>query len=79
VRLEQNYRSTAMILQAASAIIARNRRRKHKDLWTENSAGEPVGVWRFSEGHDEAEQMPTPSNACTAAGGLTATWPSSTA
>ena len=57
VRLEQNYRSTGMILQAASALIANNRRRKHKDLWTENQPGEPVYVWRFSEGQDEAEQI----------------------
>jgi DNA helicase-2/ATP-dependent DNA helicase PcrA len=57
VRLEQNYRSTAMILQAASAVIANNRRRKHKELWTENPAGEPVDVWRFSDEHDEAEQI----------------------
>lgn len=57
VRLEQNYRSTGRILQAAQTLIAGNRRRKHKDLWTENPAGEPVRVWRFDEGYDEAEQI----------------------
>jgi len=57
VRLEQNYRSTGRILQVASALIAGNRRRKHKDLWTENAAGEPAEVWRFSEGQAEAEEI----------------------
>jgi DNA helicase-2/ATP-dependent DNA helicase PcrA len=57
VRLEQNYRSTSYILEAASALIAGNRRRKHKDLWTENGPGERVQVWRFGEGYDEAEQI----------------------
>ena len=57
VRLEQNYRSTGHILKAASALIARNRRRKHKDLWTERGQGDPVQVWRFGEGFAEAEQI----------------------
>ena len=57
VRLEQNYRSTGNILHAASSLIAGNRRRKHKDLWTENSKGELVRVWRFSEGRDESERI----------------------
>ena len=42
VRLEQNYRSTRMILQTADALIRNNRGRKHKELWTENDEGEPV-------------------------------------
>ena len=57
VRLEQNYRSTGHILQAASALIRGNHRRKHKDLWTEGGVGDPVQIWRFSEGYDEAEQI----------------------
>jgi DNA helicase-2/ATP-dependent DNA helicase PcrA len=57
VRLEQNYRSVGRVLQVASRLIQGNRRRKHKDLWTENAAGEPVHVWRFAEGADEAEQI----------------------
>ncbi|MFH1748064.1 MAG: UvrD-helicase domain-containing protein [Planctomycetota bacterium] len=57
IRLEQNYRSTGNILRAASALIAGNRRRKHKELWTENQSGVPVTVWRFGEGFDEAEQI----------------------
>jgi len=57
VRLEQNYRSTGYILQAASALIAFNRRRKHKELWTQNGSGTQVRLWRFSEGRDEAEHI----------------------
>ena len=57
VRLEQNYRSTGAILQAASRLIAANRRRKHKDLWTTGPVGEPVRLWRFDEGRAEAERI----------------------
>ena len=57
IRLEQNYRSTPPILAAASAVIANNSRRKHKELWTENAGDEPVRVWEFSEGRDEAERI----------------------
>ncbi|KPJ58027.1 MAG: ATP-dependent DNA helicase PcrA, partial [Planctomycetes bacterium DG_23] len=39
VRLEENYRSTKIILQAASSVISHNRLRKHKDLWTNNVQG----------------------------------------
>ena len=59
VRLEQNYRSTSHILQIASRLIANNRRRKHKDLWTENAAGEPVHMWEFPDGSEEAERIAT--------------------
>ncbi len=44
VRLEQNYRSTGMILQTADALIRHNRGRKHKELWTQNEPGEAVQV-----------------------------------
>ena len=57
VRLEQNYRSTGRILQVASRLIARNHRRKHKELWTENAAGPAVHVWQFAEDADEAERI----------------------
>ncbi len=57
VRLEQNYRSTGNILKTASKLIRCNRRRKHKELWTEQREGEPVGVWEFGDGYDEAEQI----------------------
>ncbi len=57
VRLEQNYRSTGRILHVAGQLIDRNRRRKYKELWTENPAGAPVQVWQFAEGTDEAERI----------------------
>jgi len=54
VRLEQNYRSTKGILAVADAVIAKNQRRKEKTLWTENPAGEPAGVYRGWDEHEEA-------------------------
>jgi len=57
VRLEQNYRSTGAILQAASALIERNRTRREKDLWTEADHGTPVHVWTFDDDGQEAEQV----------------------
>ena len=57
VRLEQNYRSTPAVLRAASGLIRGNLRRKHKDLWTQRPEGQPVQVWRFAEGRDEAEHI----------------------
>jgi DNA helicase II / ATP-dependent DNA helicase PcrA len=57
VRLEQNYRSTKVILRVASQLIKANRKRKHKDLWTENGEGEPATVWEFGEGRDEAQRI----------------------
>jgi DNA helicase-2/ATP-dependent DNA helicase PcrA len=57
VRLEQNYRSTGHILHVAAQLIRANRRRKHKELWSELGPGEPIQVWRFAEGYDEAERI----------------------
>jgi DNA helicase-2/ATP-dependent DNA helicase PcrA len=57
IRLEQNYRSVGHVLSVASRLIKHNRRRKHKDLWTENAAGEPVQVWQFADGVEESEQI----------------------
>ncbi len=54
IRLEQNYRSTGHILGAASAVIARNRGRMGKTLWTEAHAGEPVAVIGVWDGPEEA-------------------------
>ncbi len=54
VRLEQNYRSTQRILETASAVIAHNRGRKAKHLWTENEEGEPVGFYQATDEEDEA-------------------------
>ena len=55
IRLEQNYRSTGRILQAANEVIAHNQGRKRKTLWTENEDGDPVRFRQFSSGYEEAE------------------------
>jgi len=57
VRLEQNYRSTKTILAIASKLIANNRRRKEKKLWTENAQGEPATLFLCQDEHDEADLM----------------------
>ncbi|MDQ6915171.1 MAG: UvrD-helicase domain-containing protein [Actinomycetota bacterium] len=54
VRLEQNYRSTQTILDAANAIIANNRGRKGKTLFTELGQGDPVKVRELDDEHAEA-------------------------
>ncbi len=54
VRLEQNYRSTKRILAAADALIANNRGRRHKDLWTDNPEGERVKVVTCADERQEA-------------------------
>jgi DNA helicase-2/ATP-dependent DNA helicase PcrA len=53
VRLEQNYRSTQMILDAASAVISQNRNRKDKRLWTDRKGGAKIVSFR---GNDELEE-----------------------
>ncbi len=53
-KLEQNYRSTKSILQAASEVIRHNPHRHEKRLWTDNADGEPVFVYEAFDGHDEA-------------------------
>ena len=55
VRLEQNYRSTKNILAVADALISHNVKRKHKQLWTENEAGDPVQVVRTEDEREEAQ------------------------
>jgi ATP-dependent DNA helicase UvrD/PcrA len=54
VRLEQNYRSTAQILEIASAVIAHNQARKDKALWTENERGEAARLFRAWDEIEEA-------------------------
>ncbi len=54
VRLEQNYRSTRNILDAASAVVANNVERKGKTLWTEADAGAAVGHYLAPDGENEA-------------------------
>jgi len=55
VRLERNYRSTQVILDAASAVIANNRNRKDKRLYTERSGGAKILYYRAGDDLDEAE------------------------
>lgn len=55
VKLEQNYRSTSTILNAANAVIANNSERMGKNLWTEGSDGEPIRLYSAFNERDEAE------------------------
>lgn len=54
IRLEQNYRSTQSILNAANSVIAHNLGRKGKRLWTANGAGDPVTIYEASDEGTEA-------------------------
>ena len=54
IRLEQNYRSTQAILNAANAVISHNLGRKGKKLWTSNGAGEPITVYEAADERAEA-------------------------
>jgi DNA helicase-2/ATP-dependent DNA helicase PcrA len=55
VKLEQNYRSTATILNAANAVIANNDSRMGKNLWTEGDTGESIRIYSAYNERDEAE------------------------
>jgi DNA helicase II / ATP-dependent DNA helicase PcrA len=54
IRLEQNYRSTKNILEAASAVVANNKDRKGKWLWTNSGAGARIGYYEAPDGENEA-------------------------
>ncbi len=54
IRLEQNYRSTQNILQAASSVVANNLRRKGKNLWTSRQGGTKIGYYEAPDGENEA-------------------------
>ena len=54
VILDQNYRSTSAILNAASMVISKNHQRKPKKLWTDKGAGEPIVVARVADEGEEA-------------------------
>jgi DNA helicase-2/ATP-dependent DNA helicase PcrA len=54
IPLEQNYRSTNAILQAANQVISHNRERKEKNLWSELGEGEPVRIVETEDEHSEA-------------------------
>ena len=57
IRLEQNYRSTRNILNAANQVIANNTERKAKTLWTENEEGSKVHFRQFLNAYEEAEYV----------------------
>ncbi|WP_125708512.1 DNA helicase PcrA [Companilactobacillus zhongbaensis] len=54
IKLEQNYRSTQTILNAANKVISNNINRKPKELWTDNKKGEPIDFYRAQNESDEA-------------------------
>ena len=57
IKLEQNYRSTSNILNAANAVIANNKERKGKNLWTEKGEGEKITIFNASNEHDEGDYI----------------------
>lgn len=57
IKLEQNYRSTKNILELANRVIAHNRGRKEKTLWTENEEGEKIFFSQVGTEYDEAEMV----------------------
>lgn len=57
IRLEQNYRSTQTILDAANAVIENNSNRKGKKLWTENNNGDKITIHTALDEHDEAKYI----------------------
>lgn len=54
IKLEQNYRSTQNILDAATAVVSHNEERKHKVLWTDSPAGDLISVYVGEDARDEA-------------------------
>ncbi len=54
IRLEQNYRSTQVILEGASAVVAQNTQRKGKNLWTSREGGSLIGLYEAPDGESEA-------------------------
>ena len=57
IRLEQNYRSTEVILNAANIVISNNRSRKKKELWTNTKGGEPIDLYEAMDERDEANRI----------------------
>ena len=57
VRLEQNYRSTQTILDAANAVISNNRGQKPKSLWTDLGQGDPIKIRELEDEHAEARMV----------------------
>jgi DNA helicase-2/ATP-dependent DNA helicase PcrA len=69
IKLEQNYRSTRRILEAAGALVHHNPHRHTKVLWTENEEGEPVTLFEAFDGYDEARYVSERIRAHRSAGG----------
>ena len=59
IKLEQNYRSSKNIIEAASHVISRNTQRKGKELWTDNERGESIRVFECSDDRLEADFIAT--------------------
>jgi DNA helicase-2/ATP-dependent DNA helicase PcrA len=57
IRLEQNYRSTQNILDASGAVVKKNRKRRLKQLWTQNSKGTPIQVCHVTDEEEEARYI----------------------
>jgi len=57
VKLEQNYRSTNSILDAANAVIKNNTDRREKRLWSDKGRGEPITLWEFRDDEEEAQAI----------------------
>ena len=57
IKLEQNYRSTSTILNAANEVSRHNTGRKEKSLWTENGEGEKIQFRQFDSAYDEADYI----------------------
>lgn len=57
IKLEQNYRSTQNILDAANNVIRNNSQRKDKSLWTDNGTGEKIDFHQFDSAYEEAEYI----------------------
>ena len=55
ILLEQNYRSTPVILDAAHNVIVKNKKRKEKTMWTEREGGEKIRLWTARDERNEAE------------------------
>jgi DNA helicase-2/ATP-dependent DNA helicase PcrA len=70
IKLEQNYRSTQNILDAANEVIKNNRGRKEKALWTNEGRGAPIHFCQFDHGGEEAEYIVEDIRHKTKAGGI---------